>query len=49
MLGISLSRSLAWFEEVRSVPKDELVVLMAEALQALTDTTPEVRGRHARK
>ena len=49
MLGISLSRSLAWFEEVRSVPKDELVALMAEALQALTDTTPEVRGRHARK
>jgi AcrR family transcriptional regulator len=49
MLGISLSRSLAWFEEVRSVPKDELVALMAEALQALTNTTPEVRGRHARK
>jgi AcrR family transcriptional regulator len=49
MMGISLSRSLAWFEEVRSVPKDELVALMAEALQALTGRTPEVRGRHARK
>jgi len=48
MLGISLSRSLAWFEEVRSLPKDELVALMAETLQALTDKTPEVRGRHAR-
>ncbi len=33
MLGISLSRSLGWFEEVRSVPKDELVALMAEALE----------------
>jgi len=33
MLGISLSRSLGWFEEVRSVPKDELVALMAEALR----------------
>jgi AcrR family transcriptional regulator len=33
MLGISLSRSLGWFEEVRSVPKEELVTLMAEALR----------------
>jgi AcrR family transcriptional regulator len=49
MLGISLSRSLAWFDEVRSVPKDELVALMAETLQALTGRAPEVRGRHARK
>jgi AcrR family transcriptional regulator len=48
MLGISLSRSLAWFDEVRSLPKDELVALMAETLQALTDKTPDVRGRHAR-
>jgi AcrR family transcriptional regulator len=49
MVGISLSRSLAWFEEVRSVPKDELVALMTEALQAVTDKTPDIRGRHARK
>jgi AcrR family transcriptional regulator len=33
MLGISLSRSLGWFEEVRSVPKDELVTLIAAALR----------------
>jgi AcrR family transcriptional regulator len=33
MLGISLSRSLGWFEEVRSVPKEELVSLIAESLK----------------
>ena len=37
MLGISLSRSLGWFENVRSAPKDELVALMAEALQEVID------------
>ena len=36
MLGISLSRSLGWFEEVRGVPKDELVALIAEALHEVT-------------
>jgi AcrR family transcriptional regulator len=36
MLGISLARSLGWFEEARSAPKDELVALMAEALRELT-------------
>jgi AcrR family transcriptional regulator len=38
MLGISLSRSLGWFDEVRSVPKDELVALIAEALEEVTRT-----------
>jgi AcrR family transcriptional regulator len=36
MLGISLSRSLGWFDEVRSVPKDELVALIAEVLGEVT-------------
>jgi AcrR family transcriptional regulator len=36
MLGISLSRSLGWFDEVQALPKDELVTLIAEALQEVT-------------
>ncbi|MEW1866368.1 TetR family transcriptional regulator [Streptomyces sp. NBC_00669] len=35
LYGISLGRSLGWFEEIRSVPKDELVALVTEALSAL--------------
>ncbi len=46
MLGVSLSRSLGWFDEVRSVPKDELVTLMTEALQeVIADQGP--LGRNA--
>ncbi len=41
MLGISLSRSLGWFDEVRSVPKDELVALIAEALQEVIGEEPD--------
>jgi AcrR family transcriptional regulator len=32
LLGISLARSLGWFSEIRSVPKDELVALITETL-----------------
>jgi AcrR family transcriptional regulator len=35
LLGISLARSLGWFSEVRSVPKDELVALIAETLRTV--------------
>jgi AcrR family transcriptional regulator len=40
MLGISLARSLGWFNEVHSVPKDELVAFIAEALQEVTGKAP---------
>jgi AcrR family transcriptional regulator len=36
MLGISLSRSLGWFDEVRGVSKNELVALIAEVLREVT-------------
>jgi AcrR family transcriptional regulator len=32
LIGVSLARSLGWFEELRLVPKQELVDLMSEAL-----------------
>lgn len=38
MLGISLSCSLGWFDEVRTVPRDELVTLMVQALNEIVDT-----------
>ena len=37
LVGISLARSLGWFEEIRSVPKEKLVTIITEALNALTD------------
>jgi len=36
LLGISLGRSLGWFGEMRSVPRDELVALIVDALGAIT-------------
>ncbi|HEX4220650.1 MAG TPA: TetR family transcriptional regulator [Acidimicrobiales bacterium] len=39
--GISLGRSLGWFEEIRSVPRDELVALIVDALGAITEGGPE--------
>jgi AcrR family transcriptional regulator len=36
LLGISLGRSLGWFEQIRSVPKDELVALISETLGEVT-------------
>lgn len=35
LCGISLGRSLGWFDEIRSVPRDELVALVMDALGAL--------------
>jgi AcrR family transcriptional regulator len=31
LIGVSLARSLGWFEELRSVPKQELIKLLSEA------------------
>jgi AcrR family transcriptional regulator len=45
MLGISLSRSLGWFEEMRTVPKDELVALIAQALQEVIGTASETNDQ----
>ena len=39
--GITLGRSLGWFEEIRSVPRDELVALIVDALGAITGGGPE--------
>jgi hypothetical protein len=38
---ISVGRSLGWFDEIRSVPRDELVALIADALGAITGDGPE--------
>jgi hypothetical protein len=35
LLGISLGRSLGWFDEIRSVPREELVALIVNALDAI--------------
>jgi AcrR family transcriptional regulator len=34
LLGISLGRSLGWFDEIRSAPREELVALVVDALNA---------------
>jgi AcrR family transcriptional regulator len=39
--GITLARSLGWFEEIRSVPRDELVALIVDALGAISGDGPE--------
>jgi AcrR family transcriptional regulator len=36
LIGISLGRSLHWFDEMSSIPRDELVELAAEALGRIT-------------
>jgi AcrR family transcriptional regulator len=41
LLGVSIGRSLGWFDEIRSVPRDELVALIADALGAITGDGPE--------
>jgi AcrR family transcriptional regulator len=40
LLGISLARSLGWFSEMRSVPKDQLASLIAEALHEVIGEAP---------
>jgi AcrR family transcriptional regulator len=37
LLGITLGRSLGWFDEIRSIPADQLVALIADALSAATE------------
>jgi hypothetical protein len=41
LYGVSLGRSLAWFDEIRSVPRDELAALIVDALGAITGDGPE--------
>jgi AcrR family transcriptional regulator len=41
LYGIRLARSLGWFDEIRSVPRDELVALIIDALGAITGDGPE--------
>lgn len=41
LLGISLARSLGWFGEIGSVPKDELTSLIAEALHDVIREAPD--------
>jgi AcrR family transcriptional regulator len=36
LLGFILGRSLGWFDEIRSVPRDEVVALIVDALGAIT-------------
>ena len=36
LVGISVGRSLGWFDEIRSVPRDELVALIVDVLGAIT-------------
>jgi AcrR family transcriptional regulator len=40
LVGISLGRSLGWFDEIRSVPRDELVALIVDALGPITGNGP---------
>jgi AcrR family transcriptional regulator len=37
LFGVSLGRALGWFEEIRSVPKDELVALISSVLGEVTE------------
>jgi AcrR family transcriptional regulator len=36
LVGISVGRSLGWFDEIRSVSRDELVALIVDALGSIT-------------
>jgi hypothetical protein len=36
LLGFILARSLGWFDEIRSAPRDEVVALIVDALGAIT-------------
>jgi AcrR family transcriptional regulator len=41
LLGFILGRSLGWFDEIRSAPRDEVVALIVAALGAITGEEPE--------
>ncbi|MCW2747477.1 MAG: Transcriptional regulator, TetR family [Nocardioidaceae bacterium] len=36
LLGVTLARSLSWFDEIGKIPKDELVTLIAETIGAMS-------------
>jgi AcrR family transcriptional regulator len=40
LVGISIGRSLGWFDEIRSVPRDELVALIVDALGSIIGDVP---------
>ena len=40
LIGISIGRSLGWFDEIRSVPRDDLVALIVDALGSITGDAP---------
>jgi AcrR family transcriptional regulator len=40
LFGISLGRALGWFEEIRSVPRDELVELVTSVLGEVSEPGP---------
>jgi len=42
LVGVSLGRSLGWFEDIGSVPRDELVALIVDALSAITGDGSEL-------
>jgi AcrR family transcriptional regulator len=41
LIGFRLGRSLGWFDEIRSAPRDEVVALIVDALGAITADDPE--------
>jgi AcrR family transcriptional regulator len=41
LVGFILGRSLGWFDEIRSAPRDEVVALIVDALGAITGDDPE--------
>jgi len=39
LLGVSLARTLGWFDDIQSVPRERLVELVNEALSAVLDSS----------
>jgi hypothetical protein len=42
LVGISLGRSLGWFDEIRSVPRDEIVAFIVDAIGGIIGDGPEL-------
>jgi hypothetical protein len=40
LLGFTLGRSLGWFDEIRSAPREEVVALIVDALGAIAGNDP---------
>jgi hypothetical protein len=45
LLGVTLGRSLGWFEELGTVPREELVALVVDALGAVAGPGPDAGDR----